>query len=61
MDVPYVPQEWNRLREKAYIKNPNKQNDTTVFGKYLSLMKLRQWKEYGWKDSEELQKKLGLE
>ena len=55
MDVPYVPQQWNSLREKAYAKNPKKQNDTTVFGKYLSKMKLNQFKNCGWADSERLQ------
>lgn len=55
MDVPYVPQEWNSLREKAYAKNPKKKNDTTVFGKYLSKMKLKQWKNYSWADTERLQ------
>ena len=55
MDVPYVPQEWNALRDKAYAKNPQKKNDTTVFGKYLSKMKLKQWKSYGWADTEKLQ------
>ena len=27
----------------------------SVFGKYLSKMKLKQWKQYGWEDSERLQ------
>ena len=55
-DVPWLPWEWDSLREKAYAKNPNKKNDTTVFGKYLSKMKLKQFKDYGWKDTEELTK-----
>ena len=54
-DVPYVPQEWNSLRDKAYAKNPNKMNGMSVIGKYLSKMKLKQWKEYHWSDSEKLQ------
>lgn len=61
MDVPYVPSVWNSLREKAYAKNPQKKNDTTVFGKYLSQMKLTQWKNYSWKDTQELQAKQQLE
>ena len=61
MDVPYIPAEWNTLRDKSYAKNPQKKNDTTVFGKYLSKMKLKQWKQYGWADSEELQEKSQLE
>lgn len=54
-DVPYVPQEWNVLRDKAYAKNPNKMNGMSVIGKYLSKMKLKQWKMYHWSDSEKLQ------
>lgn len=55
MDVPYVPNEWNVLRDRAYGKDPNKMNGMSVFGKYLSKMKLKQWKDYGWEDSEKLQ------
>lgn len=55
MDVPYVPNEWNVLRDRAYEKDPNKMNGMSVFGKYLSKMKLKQWKDYGWEDSEKLQ------
>ena len=55
LDVPYVPAEWNVLRDRAYAKDPAKVNGTSVLGKYLSKMKLKQWKEYGWKDSEKLQ------
>lgn len=53
MDVPYVPEEWNVLRDRAYAKNPNL-NGMSVFGKYISKMKLKQWKEYGWADTEKL-------
>lgn len=55
MDVPYVPSEWNTLRDRSYAKDPNKMNGMSVFGKYLSKMKLKQWKDYNWKDSEKLQ------
>jgi len=55
MDVPYAPWEWDNLRAKAYAKNPKKLNDTTVFGKYLSMMKLNQWKKYTWADTEKVQ------
>lgn len=53
-DVPWLPWEWESLREKAYAKNPNKKNDTTVFGKYLSKMKLKQFNSFGWADTEKL-------
>ena len=57
MDVPYIPNEWNVLREKAYAKDPYKMNGMSVFGKYLSKMKLKQWKQYTWADTEALQAK----
>ena len=55
MDVPYIPEEWNILRDKAYAKNPQKMNGMSVIGKYLSKMRLKQWKKYSWKDSQYLQ------
>ena len=54
MDVPYIPEEWNVLRDRAYAKDPHKMNGMSVFGKYLSKMKLKQWKQYGWADTEKL-------
>lgn len=54
MDVPYIPEEWNVLRDRAYAKDPHKMNGMSVFGKYLSKMKLKQWKGYGWADGERL-------
>lgn len=53
MDVPYVEEEWNVLRDRAFAKNPNL-TGMSVFGKYLSKMKLKQWKDYHWADSERL-------
>lgn len=55
MDVPYIPAEWNTLRDRIYEKDPQKLTSSSVFGRYLSKMKLKQWKSYGWADSEELQ------
>lgn len=57
MDVPYIPEEWNVLRNRAYEKGPQKMNGMSVFGKYLSKMKLKQWKQYGWADTESLNAK----
>ena len=54
MDVPYIEEEWNILRDRAYAKDPLKMNGMSVFGKYLSKMKLRQWKDYTWADTERL-------
>ena len=55
-DVPYIPEEWNILRDKAYAKSPQKMNGMSVIGKYFSKMRLKQWKKYTWSDSEELQR-----
>ena len=54
MDVPYVPAEWQVLVDKSYAKDPLKFSSMAVFGKYLSKMKLKQWKEYGWEDGPRL-------
>lgn len=51
MDVPYVKAEWNVLRNKAFEKDPEKMNGMSVFGKYLSKMKLKQWSQFSWKDT----------
>lgn len=53
-DVPYVPAEWNKIRDAAYAKNPLKVNGMSVLGKYLSKMKLTQWRNYRYADSEKL-------
>ena len=55
MDVPYVPAEWQAILDKAYAKDPKKVNGTSVLGKYLSKMKLKQWNPYHWADTETLQ------
>lgn len=54
LDIPYIPSEWNNLRDKAYAKDPKKVNGTSVIGKYISKMKLKQWNKYHWADTEEL-------
>lgn len=55
LDVPYIPSEWDILRNKDYAKDPYKFNSTAVFGKYLSKMKLTQFKDYTWADTPRLQ------
>lgn len=53
-DVPYIEGEWNILRDKAYAKDPYKMTGMSVFGKYLSKMQLKQWRNYTWADTERL-------
>ena len=55
LDVPYIPNEWNNLRDKAYQRLGRKMTGKSVLGRYLSKMHLKQWKDYSWKDTEELQ------
>lgn len=53
-DVPYVPDEWNKLMEK-YGRDPQSMTGMTILGRYLSKMKLKQFKDYRWKDTKFLQ------
>ena len=53
-DVPYVPDEWSKLLE-TYARDPSKVTGMTILGRYLSKMKLKQYKDYRWKDTEFLQ------
>lgn len=53
-DVPYIPDEWNKLMA-SYGKDPSKLTGMTIVGRYLSKMKLKQFKDYRWKDTAFLQ------
>ena len=53
-DVPYVPDEWNKLLS-TYGKDRSKLTGATILGRYLSKMKLKQFRDYRWKDTEFLQ------
>jgi len=53
-DVPYIEREWNVLRDRAYAKDPHKVTGCSIVGKYLSKMKLKQWKNFTWADTERL-------
>ena len=52
-DVPYVHDEWSKLLE-SYGRS-EKITGMTILGRYLSKMKLKQYKDYRWKDTEFLQ------
>lgn len=54
-DVPYVPEEWNVLRDRAFAKDPLKMNGISVIGKYLAKMKLKQYGNKGYADSKAIQ------
>ena len=54
-DVPYVPDEWNKVLAK-YTSSGTKITSMTILGRYLSKMKLKQFKDKRWQDTEILQK-----
>ena len=51
IDIPYIPSEWRALVVKKTPKSPS------ILGKYVSKMRLNQFKKYRWADTEELVKK----
>lgn len=54
LDVPYIPEVWNQLMNK-YARDSSKTiTGMTIMGRYLSTMKLKQNKDYRWKDTEYL-------
>lgn len=53
-DVPYVPDEWNKLMA-SYAQDRSQVSGMTIIGRYLSKMRLNQYKKYRWKDTEFLQ------
>lgn len=54
IDIPYIPEEWNKLLAR-YGQNKAKMTGTTILGRYVSKMQLKQWRDYRWKDSDYLQ------
>ena len=53
VDVPYIETEWNILLER-YGKDPRKVTGLTIMGRYLSKMKLTQYSNLTWADTERL-------
>ena len=53
MDVPYIPEEWEALLQR-YGQDPKKTSQTAIFGRYLSKMKLKQFSDYRFADSERI-------
>lgn len=53
-DVPYIPDEWNKLM-MSWAKDGKKVTGMTILGRYLSKMKLKQYAQFRWKDTEFLQ------
>lgn len=51
IDIPWIPEEWDKLMEK-FGRDPTKITGLTIIGRYISKMKLKQFKDYRWKDTE---------
>ena len=51
VDVPFIEAEWNALLEK-YGKDPKKTSSTAIIGRYLAKMKLKQFRDYTFADTE---------
>lgn len=45
IDVPYIPDVWNQLLAK-FGKDRSKLSGMTILGRYLSTMKIKQYKDY---------------
>lgn len=51
-DIPYIESEWLLLMERQIKKTiANKENYKSIFGKYLSTMKLRGYRDFSFSDS----------
>lgn len=57
IDVPYIEEEWTKLMSK-YCTDPSKVTGMTILGRYLSKMKLTQFENYRWADTETIQARL---
>lgn len=53
-DIPYIERLWVETANKEYAKNPGAFGPKSVFGKYMRNMKMAQYKNYTWADSDAL-------
>lgn len=51
LDIPFIEEQWIRLLERAYNHNNPSVQLQNIFGKYLSLMKLRGFRNYTFLDT----------
>ena len=54
IDVPYVEKKWVEQANKAYMKNPAKFGPMSVLGTYMRTMRMNQYADYGYADSDKL-------
>lgn len=55
IDIPYIKEEWDKTLAREVEKHPDKITGMTVIGKYLAKMRIKQFKDYRWADSEKIQ------
>lgn len=53
-DVPYIERNWISLTNKVYTKDPSKFGPKSVIGQYLRSMKMAQYRDYSFADSDKL-------
>lgn len=51
VDVPYIPEEWNKLLLK-YGRDKKSLTGMTILGRYLAKMKLKQFRDFRWADND---------
>lgn len=56
IDVPYIKDEWDKILEQ-YADTPEKITSLTILGKYLAKMRIVQYKDKGYADSDEIMAK----
>lgn len=60
-DVPYVESIWFERANIEYLKDPSKFGPMSVLGKYMRTMNMAQYADYGFKDSERVNREIELE
>ena len=53
-NVPYIKNEWIKITNTEYKKNPLKFGSRSVIGRYIRTMNMAQYREYGYADSDKL-------
>lgn len=53
IDVPYIKRWWDEALQKELDKG-SKIGPMTILGRYMSKMRLKQYKQYRWKDTEQI-------
>lgn len=57
LDYPYIEETWINIANKAYKRNPSIFSPKSVFGTYIRSMKMANYSDYHWADTEKLKAK----